>query len=263
MTTPLRLVFGEVADLYDRHRPSYPPALIDDIIAGSGAAAGGRAVEVGAGTGKATAMVAARGVGVLAIEPSPAMAALARRNCAAYPGVEIVESDFERWDAGGERFALLYSAQAWHWIDPALGYDRAREALAPGGLLAMFWNRPAWGRSPLRDALTAAYLAAAPDMPTDGPLHPANPAPQDEGRDWAAEVAHVGGFTGAEMRRYPWEAVYSAEEYRGLLTTLSEVAILDEGRRRTLLAGVAAAIDAHGGRLVMPMATRLCLGRAV
>jgi hypothetical protein len=26
-----RLVFGEVAELYDRHRPTYPPALIDDL----------------------------------------------------------------------------------------------------------------------------------------------------------------------------------------------------------------------------------------
>jgi SAM-dependent methyltransferase len=263
VTIPRRLVFGEVADLYDRHRPSYPRALVDDIVAGAGLGAGIRALEVGAGTGKATAQVAARGVDVLAIEPSAEMAALARRNCAAYPGVQVIETDFERWSPAGERFGLLYSAQAWHWIDPAVGYVRAREALTPGGLLAVFWNRPAWGDSPLRAALAAAYHAAAPDMPTDGPLHPANPRPGEEDRDWEAEMAAVTGFTGARTRRYDWEIAYSADEYRGLLATLSEIALLDPDRRRALLAGVGAAIDAHGGRLEMPMATRLCLARAV
>ena len=262
MTTPRRLVFGEVADLYDRHRPSYPPALIDDIVAGAGLRDGDRALEVGAGTGKATALLAARGVNVVAIEPSAEMAALARRNCAAYAGVQVIETDFERWSPDGERFGLLYSAQAWHWIDPAVGYRRAREALIPGGLLAVFWNRPAWGDSPLRAALAAAYRAAAPDMDTDGPLHPANPHPGNEDRDWAAEIAAVPGFTGAQTRLYEWEIGYSADEFRGLLGTLSEIALLDPDRRRALLDGVGAAVDAHGGRLQMPMATRLGLGRA-
>ena len=172
MSTPRRLVFGEVADLYDRNRPSYPEPLIKDLISLSGVREGGRALEVGAGTGKATALFGALGVPVLAIEPSPMMAAIARRNCAGFPNVELVESDFERWDPRGDSFALLYSAQAWHWIDPELRYRRARAALAAGGLLAAFWNRPAWGSSSVRDALSGVYRREAPDLPTDGPMHP-------------------------------------------------------------------------------------------
>jgi len=45
-----RLVFGEVADLYDRVRPSYPDALVDDVVELSGVDVSGRALEVGAGT---------------------------------------------------------------------------------------------------------------------------------------------------------------------------------------------------------------------
>ena len=65
-----------MADLYDHARPSYPSALVDDVLdyAGAVAAATVRALEVGAGTGKATALFAARGLNVLAIEPSAEMA---------------------------------------------------------------------------------------------------------------------------------------------------------------------------------------------
>jgi SAM-dependent methyltransferase len=261
MVTPRRLVFGEVADLYDRHRPSYPSALVDDLIELAGVAPGERVLEVGAGTGKATGLFATRGIAVLAVEPSPGMAEVARRNCVAYPRVEIVQSDFEHWEPAGQRFPLLYSAQAWHWIDPQLRYLRARAALRDGGLLAAFWNRPAWGRSAERQALLAAYRTIAPDMPTDGPLHPANPSPEGED-DWPGEIAGVTGFADPTVRRYPWRVDYTADEYVGLLGTLSEFRLLDEEPRGRLLRAVGEIVGEHGGRLTMPMVTRVNLARA-
>lgn len=90
MARERRLAFGEVAEQYDRTRPSYPDALVDDVLAlaptDHGAA---RALEVGAGTGKATVMFAARGASVVALEPSPEMAAIAERNTARYTNVVI------------------------------------------------------------------------------------------------------------------------------------------------------------------------------
>jgi SAM-dependent methyltransferase len=262
MATPRRLVFGEVADLYDRHRPAYPPALIDDLLAGAGLRDGHRVLEVGAGTGKATAMVAARGVRVLAIEPSPSMAAIARRNCGADPNVEIVESDFEQWDSGGERFPLLYAAQAWHWIDPQRKYGLARRALIPGGLLAAFWNRAAWDSTELRNALIAVYERLVPDMPTDGPMHPANPAPGADEDDWAAELAGVSGFDDLTRRSYRWGQQYTATEFAGLLATLSETRLLDPEVRGRLLATVSDTVAAHGATMTMPIVTYLHTARA-
>src|SRR5262249_47964047 len=135
-----RLVFGEGAERYDLARPSYPDALIDDLIATAGVDGRGTALEVGTGTGKATAMFAARGISVLGIEPSAEMAAVARRNLAAYTNVAIERSDFETWDPAGRTFPLVFSAQAWHWVSPSVGYARAAAVLEPRGLLAAFWN---------------------------------------------------------------------------------------------------------------------------
>lgn len=262
MSLPDRLVFGEVADLYDRHRPSYPVPLVDDLLAEAGVGEGRRVVEVGAGTGKATELFAARGAAVLAVEPSAAMAAVARRRCAEYRRVEIVESDFEALDLGGETFPLLYAAQAWHWIDPEVRYRRARAALAVGGRLAVFWNRPAWGRSELRDALAAAYRRHAPDMPTDSPMHPDNPSPQGDD-DWLAEIAAVPEFSEPELRFYEWSQAYTAADYAALMNTLSQFQRLEAERRVRLLDAIESAIAEHGGTLTMPLVTRLHTARAV
>jgi trans-aconitate methyltransferase len=132
-----RLVFGEVAELYDRYRPAYPERLADDLVRLADLTGAQTVLEVGAGTGNATAMLAARGFPVLAIEPSEAMVAVARRNFAAYPQVQIEQSDFENWDPAGRRFPLVFSAQAWHWVNPDVGYTRVRSVLSRGGLLAV------------------------------------------------------------------------------------------------------------------------------
>jgi len=63
-------IFGEVAELYDAARPGYADALAGEVLAYAGL--GGRAaVEVGAGTGKATVAFAAQGIPLLCVEPDP------------------------------------------------------------------------------------------------------------------------------------------------------------------------------------------------
>jgi ubiquinone/menaquinone biosynthesis C-methylase UbiE len=91
-----RLVFGEDAALYDRVRPSYPDELIDDVVALVGVPS--RAVDAGCGTGKATVMLAARGVEGVGVEPDPAVAAIARKKLQNYPRWRVDVSDFEGWD---------------------------------------------------------------------------------------------------------------------------------------------------------------------
>lgn len=255
-----RLVFGEVAELYDRHRPTYPDRLVDDLVATAELDGSEAALEVGAGTGKATVMFAARGIPVVGVEPSPEMIAVARRNCGGYRGVELEQSDFEHWEASGRRFPLLFSAQAWHWVEESAGYAKAREALRRGGILAAFWNRIAWDRSDLREQLLAAYERAAPELSSVTPMHPANLWP-DADQDWEAEIGAVEGFTGPQVRYYHWEQDYTAGEYVALLETTSDIRLLDEERRSALFAAVAAAIDQQGRPLRLPMGTRLCLAR--
>ena len=255
-----RLVFGQVAERYDRVRPSYPDALVDEVVALTD---GGRALEVGAGTGKATLMFAQRGVALHAVEPSAEMASIARRRCADFPDVTIEETDFEDWDGDRHAFGLVFSAQAWHWVSPELKYVRAREALADDGWLAAFWNRPDWGRCAMRDELAAAYERTAPEFGSNpGPMHPGSEIAPDRWEDWDAEIAAAVGLEDPRTSFYEWNAEYTAQRYVELIATTHDHILLDDTARDALMQAVGDVIERHGGSLSLPLVTKLCIARA-
>ena len=72
-----------------------------------------------------------------------------RGSTAPVSGVEIVETEFERWEPT-EPLSALVSAAAWHWIAPDVRFEKAHRALAPGGTLAAIWSLPDWERCSLR-----------------------------------------------------------------------------------------------------------------
>ncbi|HEY6524293.1 MAG TPA: class I SAM-dependent methyltransferase [Solirubrobacteraceae bacterium] len=258
-TDEQRLAFGRVAELYDRARPSYPAAAIDALLEYGGLAPGSRIVEVGAGTGKATELLAARGLHVTAIEPSAEMAALARVKLAGCPAVMILESSFEAWEPGG-RFDAVVSVQAWHWVDPAVRYARARDALAPGATLAAVWSFPDWERCPERDAVSRAYRSAQVQLEADFPMHP-DSEPTRLAGDWGAEIAAAGGFGAAEVRRFRWSEGYGAKAYTALLGTHQDHILLSDGDRAALMRAIERCIEDSGGHLELPLTTYVCLAR--
>ncbi len=262
---PRRLVFGEIAELYEARRPSYPEALIDDLVAWAAHGVDApTALEVGAGTGKATRLMSARGVAVTAIEPSAEMAAVARRLMVAGGAeVESIESDFEHADLGGRRFPLIYAAQAWHWVAVPRGYALARAALADGGRLVPFWNRPAWERSGLRAALDEVYAAHVPADLGRGPYHPSVSPTSSEHEQWAEQIAEVDGLDDPEVREYRWSMDYTAAEYTGLVATHSETRLLDDDTRQRFLTALERAIEDHGGAFNLPMRTFACIAVAI
>jgi len=258
-----RLVFGEVAELYDKARPGYPPALIADVI--SFAWPGGaslRALEVGAGTGKATVGFAAHGLEILALEPSAAMAAFARLNCEQFPRVRIQATSFEDWPAEEARFGLVFCAQAWHWVNPAVRYRKAATALRPGGTLALFWHRTRGQAGPLRDELDDLYRRLAPELHGQRRGLPGL-SPRVDDSERRDELAGTGLFGDVRVRTYPWSATFTAGSYTDLLLTQSDHRLLAEQTRTRLLDGVREIIERRGGEVVVPHSTFLVMGRLV
>jgi SAM-dependent methyltransferase len=256
-----RLAFGSVAELYDRARPSYPAAAIDDLLAFAriGQPADATVIEVGAGTGKATRLLAERHLNVIALEPSAEMAALAQRNCTEYSSVRVIHSDFEHYRPSQPVDAVV-SAQAWHWVDPQLRYVRAREALVPGGTLAAIWTLPEWDAVELRDQLRDIYRHTVPDLHPGFPMHPAS-LPDDLAGVWHAEIAATDGLLDANQRAHQWSCHYSAADYTQLVSTHQDHILLDSQASQRLLAALAAAIERAGGTIHMRWVTRVCLAR--
>ncbi|MFJ3231739.1 class I SAM-dependent methyltransferase [Streptomyces sp. NPDC086787] len=133
--------FNGAAAQYAANRPSYPPALLDAVEELSARPLeGARVVDVGAGTGIATALLRARGADVLAVEPGDGMAAEFRR---VLPEVPIVRGSGDALPLADASADLLTYAQAWHWTDPARSVPEALRVLRPGGALALWWNTDA------------------------------------------------------------------------------------------------------------------------
>jgi SAM-dependent methyltransferase len=239
--------FGSVADLYDRARPSYPDALVDDLMA----LAPHHILDVGTGTGKAARLFLARGCSVLGVEADERMAEVARRH-----GVEVEESTFETWEARGRVFDMLTSAQAWHWVDPAVGATKAAAVLRPGGHFAAFWNLGAHDTEVLV-ALEAAYQQLAPEIAqTTVALgyRDARIASDVE------TLLSTDGFVSTELRSYAWDMVYTRADWLTYLATHSDHVRLPDDQRSALLDAVGETIDSLGGEISYHFQTVLILG---
>ena len=252
-------VFGEAAGEYEAVRPGYPAALVTDLVAGAGP---GPVLEVGAGTGKATVQFATYGIDLVCLEPDARMAAvLAGRHL---PGVTVVVDRFETWppDRG---YGLLYSAQAWHWLDRGRRNDLAWGALAPGGLLALFWNG-----FRLADAALHAALAEIDRETFPGGDQTAHAWQADEhpvevvafAEEWAELGLHDDArFTELRSRHYEWTLRYSAPDYARYLATTSLYRMLEPDDRATALTAVTEAVDRHGGEIEIKVDTALATAR--
>ncbi|MBV8196215.1 MAG: class I SAM-dependent methyltransferase [Candidatus Dormibacteraeota bacterium] len=243
--------FGAAAELYDRSRPSYPSALIDDLLALTPR----HILDVGCGTGKVSELFVARGADVLALDPDARMAAVARRK-----DIRVEVSAFETWDPAGRVFDLVVAGQSWHWVSQPQGALQAHKVLQAGGHLAAFWNIGMHEQQSL-DALDPVYVDVAPTIAeTTTALRFSGHQVEQRHDD---EVLAQAGFSPVEVRSYPWSAVYSAAQWLDYIGTHSDHLSLPEAQRKRLLRGVGDAIDSLGGSLtyhfttVLVLATRL------
>ena len=211
--------FDSVAHLYQHARPEYPEPLYEAMIASAGLHADSHLMEIGCASGKATLPLARRGFRITCVEPGPKLASVARRNLADFSKVEVLESSFEGVDpAVHEPFDLVFAATAWHWIDPAIRYQRAWELLRAGGNLA-FWSAThvvPEGGDPFFTELQPIYEEIG-ESPPEGVAYPR----PGELLDQRVDIETSGLFEPILVREFDWEVTYDAEGYLRLLDTFS------------------------------------------
>ena len=256
----LRSTFDEAAELYDRVRPGYPAALFDDLAELTGIGTGTRVLEIGPGTGQATLPLAERGCQVVAVELGADLAAVARRNLAGLPSVEVVTAAFEAWPLPAEPFDLVVAATAFHWIDPAVRVNKVADALRPGGSLAtVTTHHVAGGDESFFAEVQDCYVRWDPDTPVALSLKAANDIPSSHyGLDRSAR------FGPGILRRYEWDRSYTTAAYRELLLTYSGHRALDPKAQGNLLGCIAHLIDTgYGGQITKRYLTELRVARTV
>ncbi|MEV6977582.1 class I SAM-dependent methyltransferase [Kitasatospora sp. NPDC093806] len=219
------LSFGEIAEAYERFRPGYPEELARLVEAYAGRPVR-TALEIGAGTGKATRLFAGRGIAVTATEPDAAMLAVLERTAPA--DVTTQQAAFEELRPVGS-YGLVYAAASLHWTRPDGRWSRVAGLLEPEGVFACFGGPVGPADPAVEEAVRAAR---APFLESDGVPSPDGTAP-------AAAMQ----WPGTELERSPlfhdvrqavverrWTA--SAADYLGYLSTVSAYRQLPPATRR-------------------------------
>jgi hypothetical protein len=183
---------------------------------------------------------------MVCVEPGRRLAAIAREILRPFPHAVVEQSTFEAWDSAGRRFSLLFSAQAYHWIDPAVAISKPREILDLDGTVALVWNVPRRDPSPIRTALNRAYECHAPQL--------AEKSGNFAGKSRAAIVgvfANSRGYTSIGEEKFPFVREYATTEYIQLLGTFSDHLALRPDVRTILFQAVEAAIREDGGSIAV------------
>ncbi|ADB34658.1 Methyltransferase type 11 [Kribbella flavida DSM 17836] len=218
------LSFGTVAEAYERFRPGYPAELLELVTAYAGGPIR-TALEIGAGTGKATRLFAQAGIAVTATEPDAAMLAELRKYLPAT--VTTVQAAFEDLPLDSS-YELVYSAAALHWTNPEGRWERMAALVRPGGVFASFGVPIQLADPDLKEAVRAAR---APYLDDDGVPSP-DGTPADRPMQWpGTELQQSEWFTDVRQAVIERRLTISAHDYVGQLSTVSAYVMLEAGDR--------------------------------
>jgi SAM-dependent methyltransferase len=238
--------FGAAAPAYAEHRPDYAEAAVRWALEG---APGPRVLDLGAGTGKLTAGLAALGVEVTAVEPDPQMLAELRREL---PDVGALAGGAEAIPLPDGSVDAVVAGNAMHWFDMDVAGPELARVLAPGGVLAGLWNtlddRVDWIEGLARVSGSAAI------------------GPRDTPAAWRAETAtmHLPSsgeprFDHQEQAEFPHGQPRTADSLVATLATRAGVLVMPEPDRDALLARIRAYLatrpETAEGEFTLPMLT--------
>jgi SAM-dependent methyltransferase len=233
--TERRLTFGAVAAAYERFRPGYPDAVVD-VVLDYAARPVRSALEIGAGTGKATRAFARREIAVTATDPDAAMLGELRQHVPAT--VATVAADFEQLPLDST-YDLVFAAASLHWTSAVDRWPRVAALLAPEGVFANLG-----GPFELADPQLARAVAdARSQLLPDDVIRAPEPDASDSALRWPGnELSSSPLFTDVRQVEIPRRLELSREEYIGHLGTVSGFLTLSESDRRTAFADIRAVL---------------------
>lgn len=233
MEHPERVTIGfdRAASAYQRGRPGYPGAILDVFAAevAGGFGAGSRALDVGAGTGKFTALLADSGAEVFALELVPAMLA---ELAEVLPDVHPLSAEAHAVPLADGSIDLVTAATAFHWFADDEAIAELGRVLRVGGILATVSNRR--GTSDPFGADFEAVLARR--RPAMAP--PAAPV--------AALFARSGLFVRSAVAEVSHVVEHDRDQLVDLALSMSYIAPLAEDARAVVVAEVDALVPTSG-----------------
>lgn len=251
-----KYLFDEVVINYDKRRANYGDQLFQDIMVYSGITADKSIIEVGCGTGKATEPFLKTGCSVTAIELGRNLALYTKSKYKDYSNLEVIQSSFEDYQCNDNKFDMLYSATAFHWIPPEIGYKKAYRIIKNGGTLALFWNKSSVNNDPLYRKIQSIYNKFLPQWGSDETKND-----QASRKPIIQKQMAEYGFVDFQFHLYHNTRTMTGEEYVELLDTYSDHRALDKTIRVPFYNSIKTAIEESGNKLIINDTADLYLAR--
>ncbi len=250
-------LFNEIVEQYDKMRPTYTNEVFSDIFKISNINKSMSLLEIGCGTGQATKAFLDYGCKVTAIELGNELAQYSKNKFKEYQDFEVISSSFEDYECKLETFDLIYSATAFHWIQPSYGFNRLYELLKSNGYIALFWNRPTISNNKeLFDEIQEVYRTHVLEL---GKASEETKNKYGYCIDWIKEL----GFVDLQVRNYKNKRSLTAVEYLELLETYSDHHQLTGNVKQNLYESIEEVIKSNGNEIIITDYIELYIARKV
>ena len=256
----LRLSFNEVSSEYDRLRPHYPDALSPDLIAYSMLNAEKDALEIGIGSGQATLPFLRTGCGIVSVEIGDKLAEYTQGKFASFERFKVINQDFESVSLASDSFDLVYSASAFHWIDPKVGIPKVYRLLKGGGVFAWISVTPAPAERRMYDELQKVYENYNRYFGRNKPEFDRSLEVQKE-QSCRVDTFKNNGFVELTDKLYHGTRAFSARDYAALCGTYSDHRAIPERDRTRFLSEIEDVVDRCGGTFTFADTFLLCMGK--
>ncbi len=235
--------FALVPEVYERGRPMYPFAAVRRLVRELRIKPESRALDLAAGTGKLTRLLAQLGADVVAVEPVDEMR---QRLVETIPGVRALPGTAEAIPLEDESMDAVTVGQAFHWFDGDAALAEIHRVLRPGTRLGLIWNvkdvSVDWVR--LLAEIIEPYRGSAPSVASGA---------------WKEAFERTELFTAIERARFAFVHATDMGTVVARVTSISFIAALDPVVREQVVAQVRELVATHPetrGREVFPLRYR-------
>ncbi len=244
--------------IYEYARPGYPDGLFRDIVSFAELMPDAEILEVGSGPGQATDFFVKNGYRITALEISQPQVRYLKRKYAAYPNFHAVCSAFETFSGAIGAYDLIFSATAFHWIAPEVGYPKAYDLLKTNGSMSVFWHLSSIvePKTEPMNAIRNICRTVAPEL--DDFI---SAAESEELHRLRLAQMEAGRFHAPSAFLYRWEEAYSTERYLKLMRSYSDFTEISPGRQTSILHSVADYLHGIGDQIVIPQEVRMYIGK--
>jgi ubiquinone/menaquinone biosynthesis C-methylase UbiE len=157
--------FDLISEHYDRGRLGYSNDIYNALV-GYGLAPSHAILDLGCGTGLASAPLIENGYHVTGVDPSEPMLAIAKRNL---PSGTWQSGSAESLPFKDRSFDVVVSGQAFHRMEPETAMAEVRRVLRPGGIVGIWWKSLVTG-DPIKEArLDVGLEMGVPKITTQHP----------------------------------------------------------------------------------------------